>query len=130
MKQDINELKRLFYSDRLTQHGKRKLIGYYEKRTKELKEENEQLKLKERSRVLGRYGEIEVHDLINKTLANDYISTSLVEEKIEELNKEEKELQDSITEEEREEYSDANISYGLMLIENQRKVLQELLEKR
>ena len=58
-----------------------------EHKNKELEEENEFLKLKERSRVLGRYGEIEVHDLINKTLANDYIPVSLVEEKIEEYTK-------------------------------------------
>lgn len=58
------------------------------------------------------------------------IPVSLVEEKIEELNKEEQELQDSISDEEREEYSDANISYQLMDIEVKRSVLQELLEKR
>ena len=39
-KEDIEELKRLFYSDRLTQNGKRKLIRYYEKRIKQLEEEN------------------------------------------------------------------------------------------
>ena len=59
---------------------------------KELEDENEFLKLKERNRVLGRYGEIEVHDLINKTLADDYIPVSLVEEKIEELDKEYKDI--------------------------------------
>ena len=55
---------------------------------------------------------------------------SLIKEKIEELDKEEKELQDSISEEEREEYSDANISFELMDIEIRRSVLQELLERR
>lgn len=44
MEEDIEELKRLFYSDRLTQYGKRKLIEYYEKRIKELEEENKRLK--------------------------------------------------------------------------------------
>lgn len=58
------------------------------------------------------------------------IPVSLVEETIEELNKKEQELQDSISDEEREEYSDANISYQLMDIEVKRSVLQELLEKR
>ena len=38
-KEDIEELKTLFYSDRLTQYGKRKLIRYYEKRIKQLEEE-------------------------------------------------------------------------------------------
>ena len=58
------------------------------------------------------------------------IPTSLVEEKIEELNKEEQELQNSISDEEREEYSDANISFKLMDIEIRRSILEELLEKR
>lgn len=40
MEEDIEELKRLFYSDRLTQYGKRKLIEYYEQRIKQLEEEN------------------------------------------------------------------------------------------
>lgn len=35
---DIEELKTLFYSGRLTQHGKRKLIEYYEQQIKELKD--------------------------------------------------------------------------------------------
>ena len=39
-----------------------------------LKQENEYLKLKERNRIHGRYGEIEVHDLINKILSKDYVS--------------------------------------------------------
>ena len=37
-KMDIEELKKLFYSDNLTQAGKRKLINYYEKRIAELEE--------------------------------------------------------------------------------------------
>ena len=44
-KEDIEELKRLFYSDRLTQYGKRKLIRYYEKRIKQLEEENVELRI-------------------------------------------------------------------------------------
>ena len=39
--EDIEELKRLFYSNRLTQYGKRKLIEYYEQRIEELEKENE-----------------------------------------------------------------------------------------
>ena len=34
--EDVNELKRLLYSDNLTQHGKRKLVNYYDKRIQEL----------------------------------------------------------------------------------------------
>ena len=44
-KEDIEELKRLFYSDRLTQYGKRKLIRYYEQRIKQLEEENVELRI-------------------------------------------------------------------------------------
>ena len=44
-KMDIEELKKLFYSDNLTQTGKRKLINYYEKRIAELEEEIKKEKL-------------------------------------------------------------------------------------
>ena len=92
-----------------------------EHENKELKEENEFLKLKERSRVVGKYGEIEVHDLINKTLANDYIQISLVEEKIEELKEEIEQLR-----------IERNVTYDSGIYRNQIKIdiLQELLEKR
>ena len=42
--EDVNELKRLLYSDNLTQYGKRKLVSYYDKRIQELEEENAELK--------------------------------------------------------------------------------------
>lgn len=84
---------------------------------KELEEENKNLKLKERNRAVGKYGEIEVHDLINKTLANDYIPISLVEEKIEELEKEYKqELEKN--------------SIRAFILKCQIEILQKLLEKR
>lgn len=41
-KMDIEELKKLFYSDNLTQAGKRGLINYYEEKIQELEEENRQ----------------------------------------------------------------------------------------
>lgn len=44
-KEDIEELKTLFYSDRLTQYGKRKLIRYYEQQIKQLEEENVELRI-------------------------------------------------------------------------------------
>lgn len=44
-KEDIEELKRLFYFNRLTQNGKRKLIRYYEQRIKQLEEENVELRI-------------------------------------------------------------------------------------
>lgn len=49
------------------------------------KKENEELKLKERSRVIGKIGDVEIHDLINRVLSNDYIPVQKVKDKIEEL---------------------------------------------
>lgn len=56
------------------------------------------------------------------------ISKEVIKKKIEKLNKEEKEAQDNISDEEREEYSDSSIGYLLANIETRRQVLQELLE--
>lgn len=53
-----------------------------------------------------------------------------MKDKIEELNKKEQKLQNSISAEEREEYSDANISWDLMNINIKREVLQDLIEGR
>ena len=106
-----------------------------EHKNKELEEENRTLKAqkiainnkrKELEEELngfrtGKYITLKVNEL--------YISTSLVKEKIEEIDKEEQELQNSISDEEREEYSDANISFALMDIEIRRSVLQDLLER-
>ena len=57
------------------------------------------------------------------------IPKSKVEELLEKLDKEEQELQNSISDEEREEYSDAMISWELCDIDGKRKMLQELLKK-
>lgn len=82
MEQYIEELKRLFYSDRLTQYGKRKLIEYYEQRIKQLEEEN---------RIYGLEGcRVRLKMYIDK----NYIPKSLVKEKIEELKEKEQELSD------------------------------------
>lgn len=45
--ENIEELKRLLYTNTLTQYGKRKLINCYEKEIKKLQKENEELKEKE-----------------------------------------------------------------------------------
>ena len=52
---------------------------------KRVLKENEELKFKERSRIIGEYGDAEIHDVINKTLSNDYISVKKIKDKIEEL---------------------------------------------
>ena len=65
-----------------------------------------------------------------KVVNNSYIPKSKIKEKMQELDKEEKEAQESISDEEREEYSDASIGYLLMNIETRRNALQELLEEK
>ncbi len=56
---------------------------------KRVLKENEELKLKERRRIIGKYGELEIHDVINRTLSNDYIPVQKVKDKIEELQQKE-----------------------------------------
>ena len=53
-----------------------------------LQKENEELKFEERSRIIGKYGDAEIHDVINRTLSNDYIPVQKVKDKIEELQEE------------------------------------------
>ena len=53
---------------------------------KRLQEENEELKLEKRTRIIGRYGEMEIHEVINKTLQEDYILKDKIREKIKEQN--------------------------------------------
>ena len=101
----IEELKRLFYTDRLTQYGKRKLIEYYEK---QIKEQNDIIKT----------ANIAIKDLQQK-LENS-IPVSLVEEKIEEINK--------LITEAQKELGSASKEYTIYVY--QKDILQELLEKR
>ncbi len=79
---------------------------------KRVLKENEELKFKERSRIIGKYGDAEIHDVINRTLSNDYIPVQKVKDKISERQFE---LQ--------QEYKDFEDDAILM-------VLQELLEGR
>lgn len=103
MEQYIEELKRLFYSDRLTQYGKRKLIEYYEQRIKQLEEENQLL----------------LNSKIGVDLSfDDYIPVSLVEETIGELNK--------AYEDSKDENGESEYYYPDYTI----RVLEELLENR
>lgn len=57
-------------------------------RFRKILQENEYLKLKEKNKILGRYGEIEIHDLINRTLAKDYISKDKIIKKWKETHSE------------------------------------------
>lgn len=38
-----------------------------------LKKENEEYKIKENSRICGKYNQVEIHELIEKTIQKDYI---------------------------------------------------------
>lgn len=51
---------------------------------KELQKENEELKLEKRNRSIGKYGDVELHDLINRVLSNNYISIQTVKDKMKE----------------------------------------------
>lgn len=62
-------------------------------------------------------------------LKENVIPVQKVKDKIEELDKKEQKLQNSISVEEREEYSDANISWELLDINIRRETLQKLLEE-
>lgn len=103
MEQDIEEMKKLFYADRLTAYGKRKLIEYYEQRIKQLEEENQLL----------------LNSKIGVDLSfDDYIPVSLVEETIGELNK--------AYEDSKDENGESEYYYPDYTI----RVLEGLLEKR
>lgn len=113
MEQDIEEMKKLFYADRLTAYGKRKLIEYYEQRIKQLEEENQLL----------------LNSKIGVDLSfDDYIPVSLVEEKIEEIQKEYEETLKTANFKEIEKMN--KINFRGITLEGQRSILRELLENR
>ena len=83
-----------------------------------LQKENEELKFEERRRIIGKYGDAEIHDVINRTLSNDYIPVQKVKDKIEDLDNQQKQwLEDRKLKE-----SDREIIFA-------RDILQELLGK-
>ena len=43
-----------------------------------LQKENEELKFEERRRIIGKYGDSEIRDVINRTLSNDYMKNEYV----------------------------------------------------
>ena len=138
IEEDINELKILLFQDRLTNYGKRKLIDYYENkiaRQKQINEEHQKIngELREKVKELDTKNDELLKDLYSANCIisdlTDSIPIQKIQDKIEELNNQEKELQNSITEEEREEYEDANISFLLCDIKIRREVLKELLQE-
>ena len=109
------------------------LLDY--ERQKQINEEHQKIngELREKVKELDTKNDELLKDLYsaNCIIADltDSIPKQNIIEKIEELDRKEQELQNSISEEEREEYEDANISYLLCDIEIRRKVLKELLQE-
>ena len=105
------------------------------KRQKQINEEHQKIngELREKVKELDTKNDELLKDLYsaNCIIADltDSIPKQNIKDKIEELDKQEQELQNSITEEEREEYEDANISFQLCDIEIRREILQELLQE-
>lgn len=110
------------------------LINNYT-RQKQINEEHQKIngELREKVKELDTKNDELLKDLYsaNCIIADltDSIPKQNIIEKIEELDRKEQELQNSISEEEREEYEDANISYLLCDIEIRREVLEELLQE-
>ena len=104
-------------------------------RQKQINEEHQKIngKLREKVKELDTKNDELLKDLYsaNCIIADltDSIPIQKIQDKLEELDKQEQELQNSITEEEREKYEDANISYLLCDIEIRREVLKELLQE-
>lgn len=104
-------------------------------RQKQINEEHQKInaELREKVKELDTKNDELLKDLYsaNCIIADltDSIPKQNIIEKIEELDRKEQELQNSISEEEREEYEDANISYLLCDIEIRREVLKELLQE-
>lgn len=103
------------------------------KENKELKEKLEEKDMQHELELIGieEYTKDAMGEIIEHyyTANEDCIPKSKVKEKIEKLDKEEQDLQNSISDKEREEYSDAMISWQLCDIEGKRETLQELLEE-
>lgn len=105
------------------------------KRQKQINEEHQNIngELREKVKELDAKNDELLKDLYsaNCIIADltDSIPKQNIIEKIKKLDRKEQELQNSISEEEREEYEDANISYLLCDIEIRREVLKELLQE-
>lgn len=84
-----------------------------------LQKENEELRLEEKRRIIGRYGDTEIHKVINKVLADDYISKQKVKDKIEELEKGPLKINEN------NKYYYETDAYNKIIIQ----VLQELLDE-
>ena len=146
IEEDIKILKELMEDVELTFAGWVDILNEREKkalknliqdytRQKQINEEHQNIngELRERIKELEEANKIFALEgskvRLSLYIKENYIPKQKIKDKIEELNRKEQELQNSITEEEREEYSDANISFLLCDIEIRREILEELLQE-
>ena len=124
------------YCDEIKELSLLKICEIFEKLQKEneewreayQEEKDKQFELIQNTNNTIKTANIAIKDLQEKL--KEVITVQKIKDKIEELNKKEQKLQNSISAEEREEYSDANISWNLMDINIKREVLQDLIEGR
>lgn len=126
--------------DNYTHDAIMRMLKEYRKVLKEKKEyknayETEQLEKESwMSVVLGLKNEVEnLKQKLKKKkehiIGDEVIPIRKVKFRLKELDKQEQELQETISDEEREEYSDARISFDLMDIDIRREELQKLIER-
>lgn len=109
---------------------------FLENNIKQLEKENEELKFKERIRIIGEYGDTEIHDVINKTLSNDYISVQKVKDIIDRIDYDIKKTKEIISKNtniyasyRKNDYQIARLKAMNTKSLDIKKRLQELLEK-
>lgn len=102
-----------------------------------LQKENEELKFKERSRIIGKYGDVEIHDVINRTLSNDYISVKKIQDIIDRIDYDIKKIKEIISNNSNIYTSDRRNDYQIVRLRAMntksldiKKRLQELIEER
>lgn len=90
-----------------------------------LLKENEELKFEERRRIIGKYGDAEIHDIINRTLSNDYIPVQIIEDFIKKYQKLSDEFYEKFLETNR---TDKDLPDTGLACDAKVDVLQQLLE--
>jgi hypothetical protein len=90
-----------------------------------LLKENEELKFEERRRIIGKYGDAEIHDIINRTLSNDYIPVQIIEDFIKKYQKLSDEFYEKFLETNR---TDKDLHDTGLACDAKVDVLQQLLE--
>ena len=90
--------------------------------------ENEELKFEERSRIIGKYGDAEIHDVINRTLSNDYIPVQKIKDIIDRINYDIKKTKEIILNGRKNDYQIVRLRAMNTKSLDIKKRLQELLE--